>query len=73
MAAVSPRPSDLDDDLGSLLNYDLDLLDAPENDRTRSDTQKDQPTADTANGIGADEEIHIRKRRQPIAKLDDAR
>jgi replication fork protection complex subunit Csm3/Swi3 len=64
----SPDPVDLDD----LFNYDVGL-DEVIPDNNVSNTNKPSGTADSALGLGLDDEVKITKKRQPVAKLDEAR
>lgn len=66
------------DDLDDLFNYDVSMDDAFKDDNAGDSTAKGQSetrrrNSDAGAGLGLDEEIKITKRRQPIAKLDEAR
>lgn len=75
----SPQRPAPRDDLDDLFNYDASMDDAFRDTNNKSDI----PTADQAQtrrknayggaDLGIDEEIKITKKRQPIAKLDEAR
>jgi len=65
----SPAAVDLDD----LFNYDVGLDEIiPDNNVPNTNT-KASGTGDSALGLGLDDEVKITKKRQPVAKLDEAR
>ena len=74
----SPQQSAERDDLDDLFNYDVSMDDVFKDSNASDAAPKDQSelrrrNSDNGAGLGLDEEIKITKRRQPIAKLDEAR
>ncbi|KAL2355285.1 chromosome segregation in meiosis protein 3 [Cryomyces antarcticus] len=66
------------DELDDLFNYDAAMDDVfkdlnSTNSSTRDANDQSRNTASSAAGLGIDEEIKIARKRQPIAKLDEAR
>ncbi|KAI9659793.1 MAG: chromosome segregation in meiosis- protein [Bathelium mastoideum] len=73
----SQQPAERDD-LDDLFNQDLSMDDVFKDTNTNDSTLNGQPDPkrrnnDSGTGLGIDEEIKVTKRRQPIAKLDEAR
>ncbi|CAG8024092.1 unnamed protein product [Penicillium olsonii] len=66
----SPAALDLDD----LFNYDVGLDEiVPDKTVHDHDNNTNAGTGDSAIGLGLDEEVKVTKKRQPVAKLDEAR
>lgn len=65
------------DDIDDLFDYDVGLDEVLRDVDTKSqaanaDTHKPSATAASGASLGLDEEVKVSKRRQPIAKLDEA-
>lgn len=64
---MSPEPTA--DDLNDLFDYDIGLDEVVPD---TNNTSKPSAPGDSA-GLGLDEEVKVTKKRQPVAKLDEAR
>ncbi|KAJ5935675.1 hypothetical protein N7466_005222 [Penicillium verhagenii] len=61
-------------DINDLFDYDVGLDELFQGNQDASNNEAAKPAADPSSlGLGLDEEVKITKKRQPIAKLDDAR
>lgn len=75
---VSPPPAQ-GDELDDLFNYDAGMddvfkdLDGTKKGSSRQESTNSRTATSNAAALGIDEEIKVAKKRQPIAKLDDAR
>ncbi|KAJ9668095.1 chromosome segregation in meiosis- protein [Coniosporium apollinis] len=75
---VSPPPAQ-GDELDDLFNYDAGMddvfkdLDGTKKGNSRQEEKNSRTVTSNAAGLGIDEEIKVAKKRQPVAKLDDAR
>ncbi|KAJ5806959.1 hypothetical protein N7474_010551 [Penicillium riverlandense] len=67
---MSPEPTA--DDLNDLFNYDIGL-DEVVPDTTAANNASNPPAPGDSAGLGLDEEVKVTKKRQPVAKLDEAR
>ena len=65
----SLAPLDLDD----LFNYDVGLDEVVPDNNTSNSNTKASGAGDAALGLGLDDEVKVSKKRQPVAKLDEAR
>ena len=81
MPSVDPssqQPAERDD-LDDLFNYDASMDDVFKDTNSKSDVALKEPiglkrkATDGRVDLGIDKEVKITKRRQPIAKLDEAR
>jgi replication fork protection complex subunit Csm3/Swi3 len=72
MASAPLEESGFDDDLESLLNYDVNAPDAS-NDKNAQPELKSGESSNQATTTNVDEEVKIVKKRQPVPKLDQAR
>ncbi|KAJ5929697.1 hypothetical protein N7454_006647 [Penicillium verhagenii] len=61
-------------DINDLFDYDVGLDELFQGNQDASNNEASKPAADPSSlGLGLDEEVKITKKRQPIAKLDEAR
>lgn len=65
----SPTALDLDD----LFNYDVGLDEVVPAKNVSENNTNTAGTGDSALGLGLDDEVKVTKKRQPVAKLDEAR
>ncbi|CAG8948376.1 unnamed protein product [Penicillium salamii] len=65
----SPTALDLDD----LFNYDVGLDEIVPDKNLSENNTNTAGTGDSALGLGLDDEVKVTKKRQPVAKLDEAR
>ncbi|KAJ5605063.1 hypothetical protein N7510_010217 [Penicillium lagena] len=68
--AMSPEPTA--DDLNDLFDYDIGLDEVVPDTTATNNASKPSAPGDSA-GLGLDEEVKVTKKRQPVAKLDEAR
>lgn len=68
--AMSPEPTA--DDLNDLFDYDIGLDEVFPDTTATNNASKPSAPGDSAS-LGLDEEVKVTKKRQPVAKLDEAR